>query len=222
PDDPALRRLRDLDHGRPLRRAAGLMRRAVAMLVVASLAACSARPSVRDEPCELGQVVGGQAEPEAAAKVPLPRKRAWEAARGGEVAARPHVAARLAGWPRVRVARDLPADDRAFLQRLARDTWRGLEAFTDREHALPVDHVRLSPASLARADARVGDYTNVTSVGLYLAAIAAAHEVGLLDRSTALARAGAVLDTLDRLETWDGFFYNYYDTTTLERSSHFV
>ena len=198
------------------------MRRTVAMLVVAGLAACSARPSVRDEPCELGQVVGGQAEPEAAAKVPMPRKRAWEAARGGEVAARPHVAARLAGWPRVRVARDLPTDDRAFLERVARDTWRGLAAFTDREHALPVDHVRLSPASLARAEARVGDYSNVTSVGLYFAAIAAAHEIGLLDRPRALARAGAVLDTLDRLETWNGFFFNYYDTTTLERSSHFV
>src|SRR6185295_15888602 len=164
-DDPALRRLRDLDHGGHLRGAARLMRRAVAILAVGWLAACATRPSARDEPCELGQVVGGQAEPEAAEKVPLPRKRAWEAARGGEVAARPFVAARTVGWPRVRVARDLPADDRAFLNRVARDTWRGLAAFTDREHALPVDHVRLSTTSLARADARVGDYTNVTSVG---------------------------------------------------------
>jgi hypothetical protein len=85
-----------------------------------------------------------------------------------------------------------------------------------------VDHVRLDPRSLARADARVGDYTNVTSVGLYLASIAAAHELGLASRADATARLGAVLDTLDRLETWNGYFYNYYDTTTLERSSRFV
>ena len=188
------------------------MRRTVAMLAVAGLAACHARPSVPDEPCELGQVVGGQAEPESAEKVPLPRKRAWEAARGGEVAARPHVAARLAGWPAVRVARDLPTDDRAFLERLARDTWRGLAAFTDREHALPVDHVRLG-STLARADARVGDYTNVTSVGLYLTAIVAANELHLVRRDEALARIAAVLQTLDGLETYDGFFFNYYDTS---------
>ena len=30
------------------------------------------------------------------------------------------------------------------------------------------------------------------------------------------------LDTLDRLETDDGLFFNYYDTTSLERTSHFV
>jgi hypothetical protein len=198
------------------------MRRRVAILALAGLVACAARPSPRDEPCELGRVVGGQAEPEAAERVPIPRKRAWEASHGGEVPARPFVAARTAGWPRVRVAGELPADDRALLERVARDTWRGLAAFTDREHALPVDHVRLSATSIARAHARVGDYTNVTSVGLYLASIAAAHEIGLLDRATALARAAGVLDTLDRLETWNGFFFNYYDTTTLERSSNFV
>jgi hypothetical protein len=108
------------------------MRRGVAILAVTWLAACAPRPSLPDEPCELGQVVGGQAEPEAAEKVPLPRKHAWEAAHGGEVAARPSVAARLAGWPRVRVARDLPADDRAFLQRLAR-TRGAPRGVTDRD-----------------------------------------------------------------------------------------
>jgi hypothetical protein len=199
------------------------MRCAVAILVVTCLAACGPRVAHDGEPCELGtDVVGGVAEPEAQVRVPLPRKRAWEAAFGGEVAARPHVAARMAGWPAGRVATGRASSDRTFLRRLARDTWRGLVAFTDREHALPVDHVRFAPDSLAPADARVGDYTNVTSIGLYLAAVAAAHEVGLVDRAPAVARARAVLDTLDGLETHDGFFFNYYDTTSLERSSHFV
>jgi len=199
------------------------MRCGFAILVVTCLAACAPRVPLGDEPCELGhEVAGGYAEPEASDRVPVPRKTAWEATFGGEVGARPHVAARLAGWPRTRLGRGAPASDRAFLERLARDTWRGLIAFTDGEHALPVDHVRLDPDSLARADARVGDYTNVTSVGLYLAAIAAAHETGLVARAAAIARVGTVLDTLDRLETHQGFFYNYYDTTSLERSSHFV
>ena len=199
------------------------MRCALAILAVTLVAACTPLARLTDEPCELGRdVVGGHAEPEASERVPLPRKQAWEAAFGGEIAARPHVAARLAGWPGRRVAPALPSDDRAFLRRLARDTWRGLVAFTDREHALPVDHVRLDPTSMARGDARVGDYTNITSVGLYLASIAAAHELGLVTRAAALDRLGADLDTLGRLETYDGFFFNYYDTTTLERSSHFV
>jgi hypothetical protein len=199
------------------------MRCLLAILLAATVTGCARPGPVADEPCELGdEVVGGHHEPEASQRVPTPRKTAWEEAFGGEVAARPHVAARLAGWPRVRAATDLPRTDEAFLRRLARDTWRGLVAFTDREHALPVDHVQLHPTSLARADARVGDYTNITSVGLYLASIAAAHELGLVTRDEATARVTAVLDTLDRLEPYGGFLFNYYDTTSLERSSRFV
>ena len=81
------------------------MRCALAILAVICLAACGPRVPRDDERCELGNdVVGGIAEPEAQVRVPLPRKRAWEAGFGGEVAARPHVAARMAGWPRTRLA----------------------------------------------------------------------------------------------------------------------
>jgi hypothetical protein len=199
------------------------MRRALAILIATALAACAPLLPVADEPCELGaEVVGGHHEPEASDPVIAPRKRAWEARFGGEVAARPHVAARLTGWPKVWRADAAPEDDEAFLRRLAVDTWLGLAAFTDREHALPVDHVRLDVSSLERAAARVGDYTNVTSVGLYLAAIAAAHDIDILFRDDAVARIVRVLDVLDTLETYEGFFFNYYDTTTLERTSHFI
>src|SRR5204863_389626 len=90
---------------------------------------------------------------------------------------------------------------------LTRDTWRGLEAFTDREHQLPVDNVRLGAAAAGRAEARVGDYTNVTSIGLRLIAIVAAHELGLATEREAVGRLRALLDTLGRLETHDGFFF---------------
>jgi hypothetical protein len=147
------------------------------------------------------------------------RKRAWEEARGGEEAAKPHIRARLAGWPE-RLLIDgatLPRDDRAFLERVARDTWRGLAALTDREHGLPVDHVRL-----ADPDTHVGDYTNVTNVGLHLVAAVAAHELGLVPRPEAVAHVGRMLDTLDGLERHRGFLFNYYDTTSLERTSNFL
>jgi hypothetical protein len=203
------------------------MRIALVMALVAAMAGCGrVDPGpVADERCELGDdLEGGHDEPEAAEQVFAPRKKAWEAEHGGEVAARPAVAARLAGWPE-RLTVDgatLPRDDQMLLRRIAADTWRGLAAFTDQEHALPVDNVRLGAPSLARADARVGDYTNITSVGLYLAAIAAAHELGLTTSADARARIEAVLATLDRLETYQGFFFNYYDTTSLERTSNFV
>jgi hypothetical protein len=176
------------------------------------------------EPCELGDnVVGGQVEPGARDLVVPVKKKAWEASLGGEEAARPFVNARLTGWP-VRLLADratLPATDEAFVARLAEDTWRGLEAFTDREHHLPVDNVRFGTTT-ARAEARVGDYTNVSSIGLRLIAIVAAHELGLVSSDGAVERLRGLLDTLGHLETHEGFFFNYYDTTSLERTSNLV
>jgi hypothetical protein len=100
----------------------------------------------------------GDAPPAAPAEVALvvdatlaPKTRAWEDSLGGREAAKPRIHARLAGWPKTLVAdrASLPADDREFLWRLARDTWRGLDALTDRENGLPIDHVRFGRLSAA-------------------------------------------------------------------------
>ena len=163
--------------------------------------------------------------------VPAPKKMAWEESLGGKDAARASVRARLRALPgRVLAAdRTLPSDDRALLERVARDTWRGIDAFTDRENGLPVDNVRVLPpgakapaADAKPADVRVGDYTNVTNVGMHLAAIVAARELGLVTPDDGRARIVRILDTLDRLETHAGFLYNFYDTTSLERTSNFL
>jgi hypothetical protein len=79
-----------------------------------------------DERCEFDHMVGGQVEPGAKQPVLLPRKQAWEASFGGEEAARPHVRARLVGWPRLLASRPPHAEtDNDFMMRVARDTWRG-------------------------------------------------------------------------------------------------
>jgi hypothetical protein len=157
-------------------------------------------------------------------RVKAPKKEAWQDALGGQTASKAHVKARLAGWPAQALVdrATLPADDTELLRRLARDTWRGLAAFVDREHGIPIDHVRFCGGSLEAQDAKIGDYTSGTNIGLHLMAIAGALDLELIPRDEALARARRVLETLRRLETFGGFFFNYYDTTTLERTSPFV
>jgi hypothetical protein len=152
-----------------------------------------------------------------------PKKRHWEESIGGRDAAKLRIQARLAGWPsQLHVDRaSLPPDDRGFLAQLARDTWRGLDAFTDRENGLPLDHVRLQ-GSIEPGEAEIGDYTSAASVGLYIAASVAAHELGYLAHEELVVRMRKQLATLERLETWRGFHFNFYDTTSLERTSHFV
>ena len=171
----------------------------------------------------LALVRTGRAGPSASDPVPTPQKDAWEQANGGKEGARAAVAGRLTGWPEA-LTRPPPqaADDAGFLMQLARDSWRGLAALTDREHGLPVDHVSFAAGGVEPAQARVGDYTSPSTVGIWLMAVAGAERLGLIGRPEALALLDHALATLGKLERLHGFFYNYYDTTTLERSSNFV
>jgi hypothetical protein len=156
--------------------------------------------------------------------VVAPQKRLWERSFSDPLATRRALRDRLNGWPSFLVADKmaLPDSRAEFARRLARDTWRGLDALTDRASGLPLDTVTFGGRSADVADARIGDYTNVTNVGLHLAATVAAQELGLLTEDEARGRLVRTLQTLESLETDDGFFFNYYDTTSLERTSHFV
>jgi hypothetical protein len=155
--------------------------------------------------------------------IPL-KKHAWERSVGGRQQALGHIRAKLVGWPAKRLvgAEELPNDDRAFLERLARDTWRGLDALTVRETGLPLDHVRFAADSVEAARAEIGDYTSPTYVGLSMMAAVSAMDLGLVSSEEVQARIARLLDTLDRLETHRGFFFNYYDAISLERTSHFL
>lgn len=166
----------------------------------------------------------GRTGPSSRDKVIAVRKEALEASLGWQEAATPYLQARLVGWPS-RLLADrtrLPADEQLFLWRLARDTWHGLTALSDREHGLPLDSIQFHPGATAVTAARIGDYTNVSTIGLYLLSIVAALELQFIERPQALALLTTTLNTLERLETYQGFFYNFYDTTTLERTSNFV
>jgi hypothetical protein len=152
------------------------------------------------------------------------RKKAWEQSLGGEQAAVPFIKDRLRGWPRQLLvdAKTLPANDRELMWRIVRDTWRGIDAMTDRDHGLPIDGLHFPRGSVAISTARIGDYASGSSIGLYLMAVVAARDVGFIAPSEADARVRGVLITLRGLERHQGFLYNFYDTTTLERTSNFI
>ncbi len=112
--------------------------------------------------------------------------------------------------PRPDAAERLDADDLAYLQRLAEDTWRYYERYvTAADHHLPPDNVQTAPSEM------VARRTSPTNIGLYLLAAAAAHRLGLIDRAELLVRLERTLATLRVLPRWRGHLYNWYDTGTL-------
>ncbi len=157
--------------------------------------------------------------------VATPKKSLWEHAIGSGEALQEALRSQLQGWPSTLLIdpATLPSHEHLFAARLAYDTWRGLDALTDRTNGLPLDTVTFAPGGKGPpAAARIGDYTNITNIGLQLVNIVGAMELGLIDADGARERLTRLLDTLDTLETDEGFFFNYYDTTSLERTSHFV
>lgn len=153
-----------------------------------------------------------------------PRKKLWEAENGGFTLSRFAVRRQLTALPSTLLAdrSSIPTDPRMFLWRVAFDTWRGLESLTDCESGLPVDTVRFEGRVLTPLSLHIGDYTSITNIGLQLAAIAAARRLGFTPDDTAEAQATRLLDTLSTLRTHHGYFFNYYDTTSLEPTSNFI
>lgn len=170
--------------------------------------------------CPIGEVRTDITVPGFREQVRTPRKEAWERAQGGKEQLAEALRRRLAGWPERRPEQiQLPTQARDFAWQVARDTWRGLLALRDREHELPIDHVRWLGPLFETQGAKIGDYTSSTNLGLFLASVVAAHDLGLVTRDQAVSLVRSTLDTVDQLEKHRGFLFNYYDTTSLERTS---
>ena len=82
--------------------------------------------------------------------------------------------------------------------------------------------MRFGTNSVDPAESRAGDYANVTDIGIYLLSVTAACDLKLITREEALERLRLTLDSIEGMESYEGFFYNYYDTTTKERTSNFI
>lgn len=131
---------------------------------------------------------------------------------------------RLQGFPtQTYLEKKFPQDDKEFLKEIAKDTWNFFDHIVDKEHGLPLDTVQIGSPNARADDVWVGDYTNVTNIGVYLMCLVSAYDFGFIDKAEAVKRLQLTMTTLEKLEYHkSGFPYNYYDTTTAERTSYFV
>lgn len=101
----------------------------------------------------------------------------------------------------------LPASDQAYLEGMARDTWRLFErCVTADDNHLPPDNLQLTPRTL------LARRTSPTNIGLYLLSAACARRFGWIGTQELLQRAEATLETLAELPRHRGHFLNWYDT----------
>jgi hypothetical protein len=99
----------------------------------------------------------------------------------------------------------LRASQRPALHAIAADTWRFYAADVDPVTHLPLDN--LGPGSVR------GQYTSSANIGVYLWAVVAAKDLGLISSAKAQSLARATLREVAALKRFDGFLYQWYDTS---------
>jgi len=112
---------------------------------------------------------------------------------------------------KVPVSNELDADQRLFLRRIARKTWRFFTTFvTEQDNFLPPDNYQEDPRGV------VAHRTSPTNIGLYLLSVIAARDFGFIPLREVVRRLDQTLATLGRMEKREGHILNWYDTVTLK------
>ena len=119
------------------------------------------------------------------------------------------VAAGASTQPSVGEYHGLTAAQRSALRDIARDTWRFYSLDVDPGTHLPMDNLTFSGSN----PTAYGRYTSASNIGVYLWAVVAAYDLGLVPRPEARARIQATLGEVATLRRDHGFLFQWYDTT---------
>ncbi len=113
--------------------------------------------------------------------------------------------------PSAPVREKLSAGQEIFLRKVARKTWRYFETFvTQEDHWLPPDNVQYNSGQV------VSPRTSPTNIGMGLLSDLAAYDFGYCSVERLLNRTERTFGTIAKLEKYQGHFFNWYDTRTLQ------
>lgn len=105
----------------------------------------------------------------------------------------------------------LSGGDRVMLTALGEDIWRFFaEYVNEQSNFLPPDNVQVDPPVGAAMR------TSPTNIAMYMLSVVSARELGFIDGSEAEKRICDTMDTIDKMEKWNGHVLNWYDIRTLE------
>ncbi|HEX9097535.1 MAG TPA: glucoamylase family protein [Candidatus Dormibacteraeota bacterium] len=101
---------------------------------------------------------------------------------------------------------------RANLMQIAKDTWKFYAQDVDPSTNLPMDNITYAGGSAGPTS--YGRYTSAANIGVYLWAVVAANDLGLISNHQASEQISATLTEVAKLKRDHGFLYQWYDTTT--------
>ena len=107
--------------------------------------------------------------------------------------------------------RPLTAPEANSLRLVARRTWRFFERFVSADdNWLPPDNFQQLPEPV------IAHRTSPTNIGVYLLSVVTARDFGWLGSHASADKLEQTFATLQRLSLYQGHFFNWYDTQTLQ------
>jgi cyclic beta-1,2-glucan synthetase len=104
----------------------------------------------------------------------------------------------------------LPEKDLQFLRKVARRTWRYFSDFVSNETSwLPPDNYQVSHQN------QLAMRTSPTNIGLWMLSALAAHDSGYLTVDQVVDKLTHTMETIGKLERYEGHLLNWYDIQTL-------
>ncbi|MCL1963587.1 MAG: hypothetical protein FWF69_00805, partial [Firmicutes bacterium] len=112
-------------------------------------------------------------------------------------------------------SRPITREQKELLEDIARRTFRFFEeTVTDATNHLPPDNLQLEPYR------GIAPRTSPTNIGMYLLSCVSACELAILDADTMARRIEKTVSAMERMDTWHGHLYNWYDVRTLKALPH--
>ncbi|UOK61658.1 DUF3131 domain-containing protein [Paenibacillus sp. OVF10] len=96
---------------------------------------------------------------------------------------------------------------RAELKAIAYKTYTFFEDYTDQNTGLTYDEVRHTENGIEEAKR-----TSPTNIAMYMMSTVSAQQLGIISKKEAVQRLQTTIHSLEKLEKWNGLFYNWYNT----------
>jgi hypothetical protein len=112
-------------------------------------------------------------------------------------------------------APDANLSDSVYLFAIAKDTWKFFENSTYASTGFIPDKIFIKKRNGAH-------FTSITNIGLYMLCVYQAQRLGLISKEAAIAKIRATLDNLKKLETYNGFYYNWYEFDIMKPSDKYI
>jgi len=116
----------------------------------------------------------------------------------------------ISGWEASQDTYALPTKVGIQLRETAERIWHFFRDYmTEEDNFLPPDNVQVKPYK------GTAHRTSPTNIGLGILACLCAADLGFISSEEMELRISKTMDTVEKLPTWQGHLYNWYDTRTL-------